>query len=442
MDQKLKDEALEYHRNPAGKIALCPTKPLDTQKHLSLAYTPGVAAPCLEIKEDVERVWEYTARGNMVAVVSDGTAVLGLGNIGPEAGLPVMEGKSVLFKKFADVDTFPIVLQHVKKDGQPDIDKIVEVVKAIEPSFGGVNLEDIKAPQCFDIERRLKKETKIPIFHDDQHGTAIISLAGLLNSLELLRKDIDKVKVVFNGAGASALATARYYVSVGMARQNITMCDSKGVIHSGREDLNEHKKEFAKETSARTLSDALVGADIFVGLSVGGVLTQEMIKKMADDPMVVAMANPYPEIMPEDAKAAGAKIIATGRSDYPNQINNVLGFPGIFRGAIDVRATDITEDMKRAASEALASLVKEPMPSGVRTYLEVAYPNAAATGMFDGDNPLSYDYIIPKPLDPRVVPRVARFVAHAAIETGVARSKIVDFDAYEASVAKRIDGLD
>jgi len=439
MDPKLKEDALEYHRKPAGKIAIAPTKRMQNQKDLSLAYTPGVAAPCLEIKDNPDDVWEYTARGNMVAVVSDGTAVLGLGDIGPEAGLPVMEGKGVLFKRFADVDAFPLVLKDVKKDGQPDIDKICEITAALEPSFGGINLEDIKAPQCFEIEQRLKKEMGIPVFHDDQHGTAIITLAGLLNGLEMAKKKIDEVKITFNGAGASALATARYYVSAGVKRENITVCDSKGVIYNGRESVNKYKEEFSKDTDARTLEDAVMGADIFVGLSVGNVLTKEMVQSMADKSIVIAMANPYPEILPQDALDAGAFILATGRSDFPNQINNVLGFPGIFRGALDVRAKDISEGMKQGASRALAEIAKEKVPDDVKGFLEVAYPDGAKISMFDGENPLKANYIIPKPLDPRVVPRVAKYVAQAAMEEGLAQVEI-DLSDYEKQVAARVNG--
>jgi len=439
MELKLKEDALLYHSSsPKGKIALRPTKPMKTQKDLSLAYTPGVAAPCLEIKERPDAVWDYTSRGNMVAVISDGTAVLGLGDIGPEAGRPVMEGKAVLFKRFADVDAFPIVLKDVKKDGQPDVQKIIDVVKCLEPSFGGVNLEDIKAPECFDIEQTLKKECGIPIFHDDQHGTAIITLAALLNALEMSGKSISKVKVVFNGAGAAALATAEYYVSAGVKLENITMCDSKGVIYKGREGVNKYKAPFAHETKNRILADALKGVDIFVGLSVGNTVTKDMVRSMAHKPIVIAMANPDPEILPNDAYEAGAFIVATGRSDYPNQVNNVLGFPGIFRGALDVRASQISEGMKRGASRALAELAKEEIPPSINAMLKAAYPNDAKEGIFDGKNPLKAMYVIPKPLDPRVVPRVAKYVAEAAMKEGIARVKL-DLSDYEENVRARIE---
>jgi len=439
MDKKLENEALDYHkRSPQGKIEVKPTKPIDSQNDLSLAYTPGVAIPTLEIKKNKVKVWDYTARGNRVAILSDGTAVLGLGNIGPRAALPVMEGKAVLFKRFADVDAVPIVIQDVSTEGQPDVDKIVELTKSLDPTFGGINLEDIKAPQCFEIEKRLKNEMNIPVFHDDQHGTAIITLACLLNGLEIVGKNIHNVKITINGAGASALATAHYYISVGVKKKNLTICDSKGVIYKGRENINKYKAEFASDTDARNLSDAMVGADMFLGLSVGNVVSKEMVKSMADKAIVVAMANPYPEIMPDDALEAGAYIVATGRSDFPNQVNNVLGFPGLFRGALDVRATDVSEGMKLAASCALAGIAKERFPEHIKGFLKKAYPQEAKTGLFDKNNPLSKEYLIPKPLDPRVVPRVAAYVAEAAMKEGLARVD-VDLDTYEQSVMKRID---
>ncbi len=435
----LKQTALEYHKNPPGKIALAPTKSVKTQKDLSLAYTPGVAEPCIEIHKDAGNVWEYTARGNLVAVVSDGSAVLGLGDIGPEAGMPVMEGKAVLFKRFAGIDAFPLVLGGLKKNGQPDIDRIVDVVKALEPTFGGINLEDIKAPECFEIEARLKKEMAIPVFHDDQHGTAIITLAALMNGIEMAGKSISDIKVVFNGAGAAALASAEYYVSAGVRRENITICDSKGVVQSERKDLNAYKSKFAHETADRTLSDAIRGADVFVGLSVAGAVSKGMVRSMNPNAIVIAMANPVPEIMPQDAKDAGAFIVASGRSDFPNQVNNVLGFPGIFRGALDVRATAISEGMKRAASKALAELAHEEVPDYIKHKLAEAYPNDAKSGIFEGDDPLKETYILPKPLDPRVVPRVAAYVAKAAMDEGLARLKI-SMKRYEEGVAARVRG--
>ncbi len=410
----LKKESLEYHsRGRKGKIEVTLTKPCSTQKDLSLAYTPGVAEPCREIAKNSDTVFDYTARGNLVAVVTNGTAVLGLGNIGALASKPVMEGKGVLFKRFADIDVFDIEVD------SEDPDEVIKVVKLLEPTFGGINLEDIKAPECFYIEDTLKKEMDIPVFHDDQHGTAVISGAGLLNALELTGKKIGEVKVVFNGSGASGLACARYYLILGVKPENLILCDSKGVIYKGRKKgMNPYKEKFARETEARTLKDAMVGADVFMGVSVGGVVSKEMIKSMADKPIVFAMANPDPEIAYEDAKDARDDIImATGRSDYPNQVNNVLGFPFIFRGALDVGARTINEEMKIAATKALADLAKEGVPATV----------AQAYGLERIQ--FGTDYIIPKPLDPRVLLWEATAVAKAAMETGVARVKI-DIEEY------------
>jgi len=436
----LEEASLNYHRNPIpGKLRVVPSKPCETQQDLSLAYTPGVAVPCLSIKKTPESVWDLTAKGNMVAVVSDGTAVLGLGNIGPAAGLPVMEGKAVLFKKFADIDAIPLCIGDVfKADGKTDPARVIETVKRLEPTFGGINLEDIGAPACFEIERTLKKAMKIPVFHDDQHGTAIISLAGILNSLKLVGKKIEDCRFVVNGAGAAGIACSEYYVSAGARRENFLLCDSKGVIHSGRTDLNEEKSRFAAKTDARTLADAMKGADIFVGVSVAGAVTEEMVASMAKGAIVFAMANPTPEIFPDKALAAGAAIAGTGRSDFPNQVNNVLGFPGIFRGALDVRASDINEKMMLAASRALAEIVSEKIPDGVFETLTSAYPEEAKAGLFDGECPLKSSLVIPKPFDPRVVPRVAARVAQAAIESGVANMNIEDYAAYESYVASRI----
>lgn len=462
----LREKSLAYHAaKPAGKIAVVSSKKCDTQEELSLAYTPGVAEPCLEIKKNISDVWKYTNRGNMVAVVTDGTAVLGLGDIGPHAGLPVMEGKAVLFKKFADVDAFPICLQNVrvgsgkgengenKKNwnvGHSDVDKIVEAVKQLEPNFGGINLEDIAAPACFEIEERLKKETEIPIFHDDQHGTAIISLAALLNGLKLSGKKISEIKVVVNGAGAAGIACSKFYGYAGVKRKNIFMCDRKGLIYTGRkEDMNKYKEYFAQSPQAGevNLAEAMKGADVFLGVSVANVVNEQMVKSMADKAIIFAMANPVPEIMPELAKKAGAFIVATGRSDYDNQVNNVLGFPGIFRGALDVRAVNITEEMKFAASQALAEIANEEVPASIKKFLEKAYPRDAKKGLFDGktdgkrNNPLSNEYVIPKPFDPRVVPRVARGVAQAAAKHKAARIKVNDsndFDMYEKQVYNRV----
>ena len=438
--EELKKASCTYHEEPRpGKLVMIPSKPCETQDDLSLAYTPGVAVPCMEIKNDPENIWKYTGRGNSVAVVSDGTAVLGLGNIGPGAGLPVMEGKAVLFKKFADIDAVPLCLGGVfNEEGKTDPEKLIAAVKPIEPTFGGINLEDIGAPACFQVEPALKKAMGIPVFHDDQHGTAIISLSGILNALEVVGKKIGDCRFVMNGAGAAGIACAEYYVSAGADRAKFTICDSKGVIHAGRTDLNEQKKRFAHETEMRTLADAMKGADVFVGVSVAGAVTPEMVASMAPGAVVFAMANPTPEIFPDQAIAAGAAVAGTGRSDFCNQVNNVLGFPGIFRGALDVRASDINEAMKLAASRALASIVREKMPEDVYKTLVSAYPREAALGVFEGESPLKSTFVIPKPFDVRVVPRVARMVAEAAMATGVAQVKIEDLDAYEKSVAARI----
>ncbi len=417
-----KEEALRYHRYPTpGKLAIVPTKPMATQRDLSLAYTPGVAVPVLEIAENPEDAFEYTSKGNLVAVVSNGTAILGLGNRGALASKPVMEGKAVLFKRFADVDVFDIEVDTT------DPDEVIRVVELIAPTFGGINLEDIKAPECFYIEETLIERLDIPVFHDDQHGTAIIAAAGLLNALELQGKKLEEVKVVINGAGASGIATAQHLVNLGLPKEHIIMCDSRGVIYKGRtERMNPYKERFAAETDARTLAEAMVGADVFIGLSVADVVTPEMVKSMADKPIIFAMANPDPEIRYELAKEARPDaIIATGRSDYPNQVNNVLGFPFIFRGALDVRARKINEAMKIAATKALAALAKEDVPDSVLS----AY----------GLKSLHFgpDYIIPKPLDPRVMLWVSPAVAQAAMETGVARRHI-DIDEYRRQLESRL----
>jgi malate dehydrogenase (oxaloacetate-decarboxylating)(NADP+) len=441
MDKSELDQAsLSYHANPSpGKIAIVSTKKCDTQHDLSMAYTPGVAKPCLEIKDHPEDVWKYTSRSNMVAVVSDGTAVLGLGNIGPEAGLPVMEGKCVLFKKFADIDAIPLCISKVFNDkGRTEPKLVIETVQRIEPTFGGINLEDIGAPACFEVEQTLKKTMKIPVFHDDQHGTAIISLAGIINALKLVGKKIEDCRFVVNGAGAAGIACSEFYIRAGARRENFIMCDSKGVISKKRTDLTPEKLNFAVNTEAETLADALNGADIFMGVSVANCVTKEMVKTMANGAIIFAMANPTPEIFPQDALDAGAAVVGTGRTDFPNQVNNVLGFPGIFRGALDVRATDINEEMKLAASCALASIVMEKIPSDVYDVLAAAYPADAKAGIFDGDVPLKRTLVIPKPFDTRVVPRVARFVAEAAMRTGVAQVQIDDLDAYEKAVTARI----
>ena len=420
-----KEQALEYHaKGRPGKIEVIPTKEAKTQRDLSLAYSPGVAEPCLEIKENIENVYKYTAKGNLVAVISNGTAVLGLGDIGPEAGKPVMEGKAVLFKIFADIDVFDIEIN------EKDPDKFCDIVKALEPTFGGINLEDIKAPECFHIEKRLKNEMKIPVMHDDQHGTAIISSAALLNALELQQKKIDEVRFVMNGAGAAALACAELYIAMGAKREKFILFDSAGVVHTGRTDMDPRKAMFGIEKSDINLAEALVGADVFVGLSVGNVVTGEMIKQMAPRPIVFAMANPNPELSWDEAIAAREDVImATGRSDYPNQVNNVLGFPYIFRGALDVRAFAINEAMKLAAVKALAELTKSPVPDIVN----LAYNES---NICFGPN-----YIIPKPLDPRLLETVAPAVAKAAMESGVAKTSITNWDEYRVSLNKRL-GID
>ncbi len=417
-----KSEALNYHeKGRPGKIEVIPTKPYSTQYDLSLAYTPGVAEPCLEIVKDKDNVYKYTSKSNLVAVISNGTAVLGLGDIGPEAGKPVMEGKGLLFKIFADIDVFDIEIN--EKDPQ----KFIQTVKAISPTFGGINLEDIKAPECFEIEDQLKKDLDIPVFHDDQHGTAIISAAGLINALEITRKSIDKIKIVISGAGAAAVSCARLYITMGADPSNIIMCDSKGVLNSSRSDLNKIKKQFITNLNINTLEEAIHEADMFLGLSVGGLVTKDMIRSMAPDPIVFALANPNPEITWEDATSVRDDIImATGRSDYPNQINNVLGFPFIFRGALDVRAKNINEEMKIAAAKALAALAKEYVPEIVAR----AYNSNNIT--------FGRDYIIPKPLDPRLITTVSPAVAKAAMDSGVAEKPIKDWAEYKQELTNRL----
>ncbi|MBL7742719.1 MAG: NADP-dependent malic enzyme [Chitinophagaceae bacterium] len=420
-----RQQALEYHaKGRPGKIEVIPTKEAKTQRDLSLAYSPGVAEPCKEIAENKEDVYKYTAKGNLVAVISNGTAVLGLGDIGPEAGKPVMEGKGVLFKIFADIDVFDIEIN------EKDPVKFVQIVKALEPTFGGINLEDIKAPECFYIEQELKKQLSIPIMHDDQHGTAIISAAALLNALEIQKKKIEKVKIVVNGAGAAAISCMKLYIALGAKKENFLVYDSKGLINTERNDIDEIKREFISNSKATTLEQGLKDADVFIGLSKGNVLNQDMVKSMAKNPIVFAMANPDPEITWEDATAARKDIImATGRSDYPNQVNNVLGFPYIFRGALDVRASQINEEMKLAAVRALAELAKTPVPDIVN----MAY----------NEKNISFGehYIIPKPVDPRLLSTVAPAVAKAAIESGIAKHPIKDWDAYTADLETRL-GVD
>jgi malate dehydrogenase (oxaloacetate-decarboxylating) len=406
----LREDALELHRAHQGKLSIVSKVEVQNAHDLSLAYSPGVAEPCKEIHQQKDKVYEYTSKGNLVAVVSDGTAVLGLGNIGPEAAMPVMEGKAVLFKQFAGVDAIPLCLNTT------DVDRIVETVKLLEPTFGGINLEDIAAPACFAIEERLKREMNIPVFHDDQHGTAIVTLAGLINALKVVGKNMNEIKVVANGAGAAGIAIIKLLLSMGV--RNVIMCDTKGAIYDGRtEGMNPIKEMIAKNTNldkvSGSLEEVMVGADVFVGVSAGGAVTPEMVRSMNRDPIIFAMANPDPEILPADAIAAGAKVVGTGRSDYPNQVNNVLAFPGIFRGALDVRATGINEDMKIAAAHAIAKLI--------------------------GEDELSPDYVIPRAFDPRVAPNVAAAVAKAAMESGVARLKVDPSEV--ASTTMKLSGI-
>ena len=425
-EQKFTDrEALLYHTQGGrpGKIEIVPTKPMATQRDLSLAYSPGVAAPVRAIAEDPDAAYDFTARGNLVAVISDGTAILGLGNLGALASKPVMEGKAVLFKRFADVDSIDLELD------TKSIDEFCNAVRVMEPSFGGINLEDIKAPECFIIEQRLRDEMNIPVFHDDQHGTAIITAAGLINAVHLTGREMNECKIVVNGAGASAIACLELVKAMGISSANAIICDSKGVIYQGREEgMNQWKAAHAADTDARTLAEAMVGADVALGLSVAGAFTPEMIESMADSPIIFAMANPDPEISPEAVHAVRKDaIVATGRSDYPNQVNNVLGFPYIFRGALDVRATTINEDMKIAAAQSLAALAREDVPDEVAS----AYAGQRPT--------YGRDYIIPAPFDPRLISHVPPAIAQAAMDSGVARRPIMDMDAYKGELSARLN---
>jgi malic enzyme len=417
-----KEDALHYHQQaPAGKLGIHSTKPLQSQEDLALAYSPGVAHPCLAIAKDRQKVFDYTAKGNLVAVISNGTAVLGLGNIGPEAAKPVMEGKAILFKKLAGIDAFDIELDAT------DRATVIQIVKALAPTFGGINLEDIKAPECFQIEEALKEQLTIPVMHDDQHGTAIISGAALLNALEIVKKDITKVQLVVNGAGAGAIACAQLYLSLGVERENIVMCDSQGVIRKDRTDINAYKRIFATDRPLYTLTEALRGADVFLGLSKANLLTPTHLQSMADRPIVFALANPDPEIAYDAAITARHDLImATGRSDYPNQVNNILGYPYIFRGALDVRATTINEAMKLAAVRAIAVLAKEPIPKAVQTF----YGNTLSV--------FGKDYLLPKPIDPRLLTTVSSAVAKAAMESGVATIPIEDWEQYRAALQQRV----
>ncbi len=415
--EKFKQDSLDYHIG--GKIGIDLKTPCSTAAQLSMAYTPGVAFPCLEIEKDNELAYKYTNKGNLVAVITDSTAVLGLGDIGAVAGKPVMEGKSVLFKKFADVDAFDIEL------AEKDADKIVDICVALAPTFGGINLEDIKAPKCFDIEKRVQAAVDIPVMHDDQHGTAMITSAGIINALEISGKKIEDMKIVVSGAGAAGIACANMYKLLGA--KHIVMIDSKGVIHSGRDDLNKYKQAFALDTDDRTLEDAMKGADMFLGLSAPGIVSKEMVKSMNSHPIIFALANPTPEILPEEVKEVRDDVMmGTGRSDYPNQVNNVLGFPFIFRGALDVKATKVTEGMKMAAARALAALAKEDVPQ----YVKDAYEGR--------DLKFGLEYIIPTPFDKRVLVWVAPAVAKAAFDEGVARVKEFDVEAYKKELAAKI----
>lgn len=421
-----REDALNYHTqdDKPGKIEVVPTKPLSSQLDLALAYSPGVAEPCKEIHADKEAVYKYTAKGNLIAVISNGTAVLGLGDIGPEASKPVMEGKAVLFKKFAGIDVFDLEID------EKDPEKLIQIIKSLEPTFGGINLEDIKAPECFIIEQTLKTEMNIPVMHDDQHGTAIISGAALLNALELIDKNIEDIKLVVSGAGAAATSCTYFYISLGVKKENVVVCDIEGVVRNDRPNLDVHRKALATARDIYTLTEAIEGADVFLGLSAGNIVSQEQVQLMARDPLVFALANPDPEISYELATSAREDVImATGRSDYPNQVNNVIGFPYIFRGALDVRATSINEEMKLAAAKAIAKMAKEPVPDIVNR----AY----------GDNKLVFgrNYLIPKPLDPRLITTIAPAVAKAAMESGVAKHPITDWEAYELELQERI-GID
>ncbi len=417
-----KEDALAYHhRSPKGKIEVNPTKPVSTERDLSLAYSPGVAFPCLEIANNVDLVYEYTARDNLVAVLTNGTAVLGLGNIGPEAAKPVMEGKGVLFKKFAGIDVFDIEINATT------VDEFVTVAKALEPTFGAINIEDVKAPESFEIERRMSEELNIPVMHDDQHGTAIISAAALLNGLILAEKKIEDIVVIIVGAGAAAIACGNLYVEMGVKVENILMFDSTGLIYRGRERINKYKERFANLMAAKTLEEAFEGADVMLGLAQGGVVSKKMVAAMAPRPIILALANPDPEIHPDDVRSVrDDAIIATGRSDFPNQVNNALGFPYIFRGALDVRATSINEAMKIASAQAIAELAHEPVPESVL----MAYNKTMMT--------FGYDYLVPKPLDPRLITRISMAVAKAAMDSGVARKPIADFEAYKEELNHRV----
>jgi malate dehydrogenase (oxaloacetate-decarboxylating)(NADP+) len=427
-----------YHaQEPSGKLQIAPTKPVNTAEDLSLAYTPGVGKVSSAIADNQEDVWKYTNRKNTVAVISDGTAVLGLGNIGAEAGMPVMEGKAILFKRFADIDAYPLCLRLDTPVNDPDyVQKFADVVAPYEPSYGGINLEDVKAPICFELEEKLNKRMKIPIFHDDQHGTAVILMAGLINSLKVTDRNIKDLKIVVNGAGAAGMAFAKILLHYGVEKPQIYLCDSRGLVTETRNHVNEHKLAFAQPGESQDLRETIKNADFFVGVSAANIVDEDMVRSMAPDPIIFAAANPVPEIMPDKARAAGAKIVATGRSDFPNQVNNALGFPGIFRGTLDTRATAVNEAMKIAAAEALAELTNEAPTGLIKEILEKAYPHE--TALFNTETPLNENYIIPKQFDLRVVPRVAARVAQAAIDTKVAQIQIPDLAKYEEEIFQRV----
>lgn len=439
-DDSLIEAALIYHSKPSpGKIFTGLKKPVNGRQELSLTYTPGVGAPCMAISKNEDLVWGYTNRGNTVAIISDGSAVLGLGDIGPEAGLPVMEGKAVLFKKFADIDSFPLCLNFDKNLSEEErIQAFIKSAASLEPSLGGINLEDIKAPRCFQIQNDLDAKLAIPVFHDDQDGTAIIIVAAILNALELAGKSLKTAQILINGAGAAGIACAHFLSNFGAPLENIFMCDSKGLLTKNRNDLNATKLEFAKNLPNQDLAEIVKNKDVFIGVSRAAVLSKEMVESMAAKAIVFAVANPVPEIMPEIAHEAGVFVIGTGRSDYPNQINNSLGFPGLFRAALDTRSKTINLPMKIAASKAIAELSKEPIPEIYKGILKKAYPEEATLGIFDSDMPLNVNYVLPKQFDLRVVPRVARAVAHAAMESGAAMKKIEDLNAYEEEVFNRV----
>lgn len=434
--------AAEYHsRKPAGKLSINVTKPCNTQDDLSLAYTPGVGSVCQEIADEPEKVFTYTNKGNTVAVISDGTAILGMGNIGPEAGLPVIEGKSILFKQFADVDAFPLCLRlpHVSDIDDPEYAReFAKACASLAPSISAYNLEDIKAPQCFAVQEELEKLVDVPVFHDDQNGTAIILTAGLLNALSVVNKNIGDVKIVLNGAGAAGIAIVKLLLEFGVTKNQLWLCDTKGLITTDRGELHWSKAMVARDHAPQDLAATLVDADVFIGVSTRDLVNQEMASTMAPDAIVFAVANPVPEIMPDVARAAGVRVIGTGRSDFPNQVNNSLGFPGVFRGALDVAATEINREMRIAATMALAELAKEPFPKEISDRLKTAYPLESELGVFDREYPIGDDYVIPKQFDLRVVPRLARAVAEAAMETKVAKKSIADLDAYEKEVYDRI----